>query len=70
MKSLFRRVMRIPPRDVSDNDIERFFRYIDVDFSGSLRVDEVISFLQEEGKSKVRFWQDFGKIFPTQPLNA
>lgn len=30
MKSLFRRVMRIPPRDVSDNDIDRFFRFIDV----------------------------------------
>ena len=30
MKSLFRRVMRIPPRDVSDNDIDRFFRFLDV----------------------------------------
>ncbi|CAK9116633.1 unnamed protein product [Durusdinium trenchii] len=49
VKAALRRVLRIPPSAVPDHQIHAFCAIVDTDFSGTVDIQELVSFIQGEG---------------------
>jgi Ca2+-binding EF-hand superfamily protein len=50
LKMLARKYLKIPPRDVSDTELEALFAFLDEDGGGSLDLEELVNFLENDGE--------------------
>lgn len=46
LKGIVRRVLKLPPHDITDQDINQFFKALDADSSGMLEIAEITDFLE------------------------
>jgi len=46
LKGIVRRVLKLPPHEITDADVNVFFKALDTDASGSLEIHEIIDFLE------------------------
>eukprot|EP00931_Biecheleriopsis_adriatica_P115079 TRINITY_DN90915_c0_g1_i1.p1 TRINITY_DN90915_c0_g1~~TRINITY_DN90915_c0_g1_i1.p1 ORF type:complete len:1762 (-),score=363.66 TRINITY_DN90915_c0_g1_i1:47-5332(-) len=54
VKTAMRRILRIPPRDVSDLEITVLYNYLDKDGSGTVSIAEMVSFAESEAEFETR----------------